>query len=248
MLIMDETWFRILKRLFDLIILMLFVIILLPNHWYNTLANDETTSYQEHVIKPNHANTMTVKQKNNINTSPNAIINHETSLITDHQVPLTQEDITPKTNIIPSKHSHLEHKESIKDSLNSDLIIPDDWSASETLVTDTPAKVIADKPEEHFTEATVIPKKIIQVKAEKITKEKATTTKKVIWLQLGVFKNKKEADKLIFKLQNKNITYRLESMGNLFILKVGPITETNLKNVIHKVQEIGISNWVKTNQ
>lgn len=31
---MNEAWYRILRRLFDLTILLLFVIILLPDHWY----------------------------------------------------------------------------------------------------------------------------------------------------------------------------------------------------------------------
>lgn len=90
---MNETWYRILRRLFDLIILLLFVVILVPDQWYSkaTVLEDRPFERTEPLVKQ-------VAMSDISEASPNEVV------IVEELSPKVEEVVVvsevPKTNLV----------------------------------------------------------------------------------------------------------------------------------------------------
>ena len=192
---MNDMWYRVLRRVFDLIILLLFIIILVPDHWYG----------KSKIIENRDA----LDLKNDPSPTENVLTEAPEGIVT-----------VPAVQTAPDAAAILDVPSELTDIQSDAKISQEEKPESSSPVVDT-KKV--PKP------AAVAP---------------VTTT--TWWLQIGVFRQQEAMDPFIQKLQKKNIAYRTERLGHLWVLKVGPVDDKNAKKLEQNVKAAGINNWVKT--
>ena len=169
---MHDMWYRVLRRVFDLIILLLFIVILLPEHWYNRSKEPKQRTELPPIVSP----------------APDI-----ESLMPAEEVP-----------------------------------VPDPVASEDTVPHIQP---MVEKP---ITAPAVATPTVPQ------------PAKGIWWLQVGVFRHADAAAPYIAKLKKNNLPYRLEKLGNLYVLKVGPIADQDVAKMSRNVRSAGITHWLKT--
>ena len=253
---MNETWYRVLRRLFDLIILLLFVIILVPDQWYGKSSALEDRPYErtEPMVKQLSLDTETLSETPQ--DAPQEAPQEALEAVPAKQLSVPHSPTAQVNSKLPidlPKVAADSHESVIPASPDSsEIIVP---SSSEDIL-DVPSQ---DNPPilETGNELDVAPIKIhkdelgnLELTPELVKKAAVPKpiNKEVLWLQVGVFQNKEEANVFMTKLKNAKLPYQTEVLGKLTVLKVGPVPEGEVSRFTSKLKAAGVPNWVKTRQ
>ena len=207
---MHDMWYRILRRVFDLIILVLFIIILVPDHWY---AKSQQAENREGL---------------------RAQVDRPQGTLEDISLP---EEAPKTTTSVVAQDSTAVPALSAKNTKPEDV---GPHQEQEKLTTD--ASIIEEE--------SAVPSKgnaaLQPSKNKKIESKPPVTPGATWWLQVGVFKQPEGMDGYIAKLKKQKIPYRVEKMGHLLVLKVGPVSDKDVGDAEDRLRAAGITHWVKS--
>lgn len=239
---MNETWYRILRRLFDLIILLLFVVILLPDQWYRKSPPvvdrpfERTESMVKHLDLTPEAQEEAPESATAGIAPPVSKMTTPESVVSSETAPILSPESAQNSSLAP-----------VPTDAPEDQTIIDPEQITPVLPLETPVVEAIDVPEGSLS---LKPEpKAAQVKATEMKNDKvALDAKPVYWFQVGVFQNKTGAETYLNKLKQAKLPYRAEVLGKLTVLKVGPVSEGDITRTTNKLKDVGISTWVKTRQ
>lgn len=235
---MNETWYRVLRRLFDLVILLLFVVILLPDHWFgkSKVVEDRPFEVTETLEKQI---AMNPDHEQHTSEAVLDVLPSDTIEVKKDEARNSGEDRAQNSGVKPVEEVMVSASENTiieKPAVPEDSIIEESSVSDVTIVDAEPSKM----PLEKKMKADVTKDKVSASAKDKPIKKSA------MWLQVGVFQNKSGLESYVQKLKSVGLPYQEEVLGKLTVLKVGPIADGGMERTSAKLRSVGITNWVKS--